>query len=206
MKLPDKDEATICYCFLALGMLASFCIANFTNVRLFPLVCLMAPVSLCLAFITLRFLDRSIGESIRRYNVPVRVTEIENGEIRQYAERWEICLGDSNAITGGEQLTITGYAPTTGPTNAQLELARAFSEKYIQAEPEIRNSLGEYLTEVGMPADSDIIDFGNMSVDLCAPNLSTDLEITYESLPHDDDMGYTVTLNNWSVCDVYSGD
>ena len=206
MMLPDKDEATIYYCFLALGLLASFCIANLADLRLFPLACLMTPVSLCLAFITLRLLDRSIDESIRRYNEPVRVIEIENGEIRQYAERWEVCLGDSNVITSGEQLTITGYVPSTGPTNAQLKLAKAFSEKYIQAETEIHNSLREYLIEVGMPADSDIINFNNMSVDLCAPDQSSDLEITYESLPHDDDMGYTVVLNNWSVCDVYSGD
>ena len=202
--LPDKDSLTIYYCFLAFGIVVSLCLSKFAGTSFLLSTCLIIPITLCFAFLSLKLLDWSAQNHVRRYGTPLEETNISGiGELRRYAEKWELQLGkqlDHNETTF--TIDVVGNAPT----KSQLSLAKAFPEQYALKQASIQQAIRDFFLGVEYLEGYATVDLANMTVHLNAPNEEIDLELTYETVSEHDDMAYTVQLREWEVCDVYGHD
>lgn len=207
MKLPDKDTCTIWYCLIAFGVLTSFCLHQFASVSILHSIWVTIPTFLIAGYVALRWMNRSIDNSIRRANSPIHTSKIPDlGELRQFPERWEIALESTSGLSVDEPITLTIDAPDGGPTDQQFELARKFCQWYADSEEIIRVKLREFFENIGAPEEYETVNLNNMSVYILSPDDETEIEIWYETVPEYSDMCYTVCITDWHVCDIYGSD
>ncbi|QDT03859.1 hypothetical protein K227x_22440 [Rubripirellula lacrimiformis] len=148
-----------------------------------------------------------MDESIRRTNTPIQISIVSGlGELRQFADRWEVQLAPPPPSSHFQSRPITIDSPWDGPTEKQLELVRQLPPKYEEIEWQIREKLRQYFDEMGSPEEYDTVDFGRMTAHVLLPGDETELEIQYSSIEEHSDMGYSVCLSDWKVMDVYGGD
>mgnify|MGYP003625284373 FL=1 len=205
--LPSKEIVTIWYCLIALGGTASFCLQEFAGIPILHSLWVSIPAFLVAGHVAMRWMDHALDESIRRIKTPIQVSSVAGlGELRQFADRWEIELCPDAPHPSIIAPTISIDAPDEGPTPEQLDLIRQLTQKYASIESKIREELQSYFADMGAPEDYETVDFGSVDAHILSPDDEIDLEVWYSSIPEHGYMEYSVCLRDWKVHEIYGSD
>ncbi|MEO9931986.1 hypothetical protein [Rhodopirellula bahusiensis] len=199
--------ATIWYCLIAFGGIASFCLHEFAGVPIVHSLWATIPAFLVAGYVAMRWMDHALDESFRRINTPIQISTVAGlGELRQFPDRWEIKLCPDAPHSAIIERTILIDASCEGPTSEQLELIRQLPKQFASIESNIREELRSYFADMGAPEDYETVDFSSVSAHILSPNDEIDLEVWYSSIPEHGYMGYSVCLRDWKVHEIYGGD